>query len=225
MVFVVKIHACPNFKFHITFTGTQTFYIEDINNSSSNLLVTGTGSIDAWNFNSSLANPCGLTFAANICYQIKCAVGTSNAEAITIKFNGNDPVNLVVNYNVISETFTVTNIGNASAYTIHWGDVGDNPPTCSNCNSDVVIMDNYLFQDNTQLYPAPGILPTIFTTLLTESGTFITIKNSTIPMGADVKLDANPANGFVMLYPGFSTLLGANFLAQPLDGCGPLIPH
>jgi Secretion system C-terminal sorting domain len=64
-----------------------------------------------------------------------------------------------------------------------------------------------------------------FITPLTESQTWIASSGSTIvPGNANVKLDANPANGFVQLNPGFETQPGANLVAQALDGCGGAAP-
>jgi hypothetical protein len=64
-----------------------------------------------------------------------------------------------------------------------------------------------------------------FTTPLTESQTWIASTGSTVvPSGASVKLDADPANGFVLLNPGFETQPNANLVAQALDGCGAASP-
>jgi hypothetical protein len=215
-------YACPVFKFHITFSGTHTFYIENINNPSDHISVTGNGSVDAWSFNSTLGSSC-LTFGANICYKIKCVGGTAGAEILGIKFNGSDPVNLVINYDLVTQKFTVINNGNVSAYIIFRAAIPGNSPICSSCNSGILILNNFLFQDDSQSYPDPVPLPTFFFTSLTESSSLIAIEDCVI--GADVRLDADPVNGYIIIFPGFSTLPGVTFIAQALDGCGPLIPN
>ena len=64
-----------------------------------------------------------------------------------------------------------------------------------------------------------------YTTPLTESQTWIVSSGTTtIPATATVKLDADPAAGYVELNPGFETQPGAVFVAQALDGCGTGIP-
>jgi Secretion system C-terminal sorting domain len=224
IILMTNSYCCPTFKFHITFSGTQTFIIENMSNPLDNILVTGLNSVDAWSFNTHLAQPCGLTFGADICYKIHCAVGTTSAEAIAIKFTGGDPVNLTINYDISAETYTVTTPGNTSTYSINWGNVSDNPPSCLVCNSDIVILYNYLYYDNTGFYTPPSIAPTSFTTPLTQSSTFIAIGDCVIPTGADVRLDAEPINGFVQIFENFEVQPGAIFIAEALDGCGALIP-
>jgi hypothetical protein len=66
-----------------------------------------------------------------------------------------------------------------------------------------------------------------YTTPLTQASSSITSVNATtIPGGADVRLDANDNtnNGFIELNPGFETQVSAVFIAQALDGCGSGIP-
>lgn len=60
-----------------------------------------------------------------------------------------------------------------------------------------------------------------YSTVLTQSNSWIkTAGITTIPIGADVTLDANPLNnGYVFLDVGFSTVTGAVFLAEVETGC------
>ncbi|MGH2664970.1 thiol protease/hemagglutinin PrtT [Flavobacterium sp.] len=64
-----------------------------------------------------------------------------------------------------------------------------------------------------------------YSNTITQSGTWI-VSNSTtiIPSGSTVRLDADPANGFVLLTNGFETQSNSLFIAQALDGCGAAIP-
>lgn len=66
-----------------------------------------------------------------------------------------------------------------------------------------------------------------YTAALTEASSSITSSGATtIPNGANVKLDANDAsnNGFIRLDPGFEAQAGSLFVAEALDGCGSGIP-
>ncbi len=64
-----------------------------------------------------------------------------------------------------------------------------------------------------------------YTTMLTESQTWIKSNAVTIiPAASNVKLDADPVNGYVELNSGFETQTGATFVAEALDGCGTGIP-
>lgn len=201
----MPLFACPDFYFHLTFSGTRTFIIQNINNPADNITVTGTNSIDAWNFNTSLGNHCGMTFGSDVCYTIiEATEHITSDEIISVRFNGSSPNHLTINYDGVTKTFSITNPGNTSAYSLSWGDNADNPPTC--CSSDIIITGSY-------------------TTILTESGTWIKSSGITfVPGNVPVTLDANPVNGFIELYPGFEVQMGATFVAQALDGCGPAIP-
>lgn len=223
---LLKGAACPTSYFHIITTGTQTFYFENMNNPSDHLTVT-TGSfnsIDAWDFSSTLSNPCGMKFGSNTCYKIYRVGAPATAQAAVIVFKGGNPNHLTLNYDLATESFTVSNPGNTSAYLLSFATIA-NPPPCPLCNSDLVIIDNYLVQDNTQTYPGPATLPLSYLVTLTQSGTFIQIFTSLIAAGTTVKMDAHPVNGYILLGEGFETQPGAVFLAQSLDGCGPLVPQ
>jgi hypothetical protein len=89
---------------------------------------------------------------------------------------------------------------------------------------------NTLTQDACPPVCPPTITITgVYSTPLTEASAWIKTSGTTIiPTGSIVKLDANYPllnYGFIELNPGFETQLGATFVAQALDGCGPLIPH
>jgi hypothetical protein len=200
-------YACPAFYFHITFAGTKTFTIQDVNNPAVYINVTGAGSIDAWSFNTSLGSPCGITFGADVCYSIlEVTEHLTTDEKIAIRFNGNSPADLTIAYNSVSRTFTVVNPGDITAYSLSWGNCGDNPPVC--CAPAITI---------TGAYAVP----------LTQSGTWIkSLSTTVIPGNADVRLDADPVSGYVELNTGFETkpLVGYAFVAQALDGCGAGIP-
>lgn len=82
--------------------------------------------------------------------------------------------------------------------------------SCSNCLADITIST------------------TPFTTALTESQTWIQTSGTVlIPLGANVKLDANSTLGHVTLNPGFKAEYGAVFIAQAYNGCvagSPMVP-
>jgi hypothetical protein len=61
----------------------------------------------------------------------------------------------------------------------------------------------------------------VYTTVLTPSNSWIkTVGTTTIPVGTDVTLDANPLNnGYILLSEGFSTETGSVFLAKIQTGC------
>lgn len=225
MILMKGSNACPNFYFHLTFTGTQTFYFENINNPADHVTRTGTGSLDAWSFNSSLGGSCGMTFGANICYKIKHVGGSATAEIIGIKFTGSNPNHLTLQYDLLTETFSVTNAGNISAYTLTRALVPGDSPICSSCTSGIYILDNYVSQDDMNSYPQPLPIPMSFTTVLTESSTQIIFENTIIAAGSVVRVDADPVNGYIIFFEGFEVKPGAVFVAKALDGCGPLIPN
>jgi len=209
----IQSFGCPNFLFHLTFSGYRTFTIQNMNNPSNFITVSGNGSIDAWSFSSTLGSPCGVTFGSNICYTIlEVTAHVTSDEIIAIRFNGPSPNHLTIHYDYVNRTFSVTNPGNPAAYSLSWGSVADNPPSCCDdplncCTPDIIISGSYA-------------------TPLTQSGSWIQSNGFTIiPVNAIVKLDADPVIGFVLFHPGFSTLAGATLVAQALDGCGILIPH
>lgn len=220
---ITKSIACPTFYFHINFTGTRTFHIENMSNPSNYIDVTGTNSIDAWNFNTGLAQPCGMTFGSNICYSIyEITAHVTGDEKIAVQFNGTNPNHLTLNYDGLSRTFSVSNPGNLSAYTLSWGNDTDNPPICSStsCHYDYFILDNYIFQFDGIPQTPPTILPTGFTNSYTNSETYIYIANTSIPLGSDVTLDANPlTDGYVLIDIGFETQPNSNFLAVVVTPC------
>lgn len=218
--------ACPTFYFHLNFTGTRTFHFENISNPADYLDVTGTNSIDAWKFTGTLASPCGMTFGSNICYSIyEITAHTTGDEKIAIQFNGSNPNHLTIDYNGSSRTFSVSNVGNSSAYTISWGNDTDNPPNCSSmqtCHYDYLILNNYINQYDGIVQPVVSVPG--FTTVYTNSDTFIYIADSQIPSGANVTLDANPlaSNGYVILDVGFETQPSSEFLAIVQTTCSQL---
>lgn len=211
--------ACPNFYFHLNFTGTRTFHIENSNDPTDFIDVTGTGSIDAWEFNSELGNPCGLTFGAGICYTFyEVTAHTTGDEKIAIQFTGDNPNHLTIDYDGINRTFSVStlNPGNPDTYSISWGNDSDNPPTCPvlTCNYDYFILYNYYYQYNGITQPPPAVAPSGFTFGYTLSDTFIYVADSSIPANANVTLDANPLNdGYIWLDVGFETQSSSVFKA------------
>ena len=69
---------------------------------------------------------------------------------------------------------------------------------------------------------------TPYNTAVTESGTWIQTSGTVlVPVGANVRLDANLGIGHVTLNPGFKAEFGAVFVAQAFNGCAngsPLMP-
>ena len=108
-----------------------------------------------------------------------------------------------------TSTYTVTgsdNVSNCSSTATQLITVN----SCGNCLADITIST------------------TPFTTALTESQTWIKTSGTVlIPLGANVKLDANSTLGHVALNPGFKAEYGAVFVAQAYNGCAngsPLMP-
>jgi Secretion system C-terminal sorting domain len=215
--------ACPNFYFHLNFSGTRTFHIENSANPSDYIDVTGTGSISGWEFNSSLGNPCGMTFGSGICYTFyEVTAHITGDEKIAIQFTGGNPNHLTIDYDGINRTFSVSNPGDPSTYSITWGNDTDNPPACPiiTCNSDYFILYNYLYQYNGIMQPTPTVTPIGYSTGYTLSDTFIYIAETSIPTGADVTLDANPLNdGYIQIEEGFETQPSSVFLAIVQTPC------
>ena len=232
LLFSSGLVACPTFLFHITHGGTSslTFTIQDLNNPSSSIQVlssmysNGMHSIDAWSFAGNLAQPCGITFASNRCYKITVNGSTSNAQYLIIKFNGQSPNNASFEYDITNETFNLTNPGAANTYTYSIQNASL-PALCSACFDLVYIMDNFVFEDGINTYPQPIPAPSSYNTSLTESNSFIWVESTVISNTGNVRLDANPQNGYILLTAGFETKPGAIFIAQALDGCGLLIPQ
>lgn len=82
------------------------------------------------------------------------------------------------------------------------------PPVYTICGTNVVVTGN------------------TFGNPLTESTTWIQTSGATvIPGGGNVKLDADPVNGYVSLNSGFETQNGATFVAQAFNGCAAGAPQ
>jgi hypothetical protein len=233
--FFIAGYSCPPFYFHVTHDGTSplTFRIEDMNNPSNAIQVLSTPtpdgrySVSAQGFSGTLGHPCGVNFGNNICYKIKCTTGSANADYLILKFNGLNPNNAIFDYDVTTGSFSLraNSAGNPNAYTYKIGSPNLPMPLCATCYDMAYIYDNYLVTDGINQYNQPTPAPSFFSIPFLETNGVIIIESTTIYATAMVRLDANPLNGSIQLFPGFSTQLGATFVAQPLDGCGVLIPH
>jgi hypothetical protein len=227
--------CCPTFYFHVTHDGGTplTFRIEDMNNPSNAIQVLSTPtpdgrySVSAQGFSGTLGHPCGINFGNNICYKIKCTTGSTNADYLIVKFNGLNPNNAIFDYDVLNGIFSIRagSLGNTNAYTYKISNPNLPTPLCATCYEMAYIYNNYLVTDGVDQYNQPTPAPIFFTTPFLETNGVIIIESTTISAIATVRLDANPLNGSIQLFPGFSTQLGATFVAQALDGCGVLIPH
>lgn len=108
---------------------------------------------------------------------------------------------------ILFQKFNITGWVNVGTYFTNTININLCPPPPP-CTSNVIISGNP------------------FTTALTESQDWIQTSGTTIiPAGGNVKLDAEPVNGFVALDPGFEAQNGATFVAQALDGCGGSTPQ
>ena len=69
--------------------------------------------------------------------------------------------------------------------------------------------------------PTDVTISGVYITTLTQSNSWIKTSGTiTIPVGADVTLDANPTNnGYILLSEGFSTEVGSVFVAVIQTGC------
>lgn len=236
MAVSIKGYSCPPFQFHITHDGNipLTFRIEDLNNPSnfvqipSTLGQNGRYNVSAWDFGYTLSlSPC-LRFGSNICYKITCISGSQNAQYLVIKFNGISPNGTTFEYDENSETFALssTQPGNTQAFSYSIASASQSTPPCSRCHEIAYITENYLENDGINYYPQPSPIPANFTMPLIESDGVIIFDATIISSTGFVRADANPANnGSIHLDTGFETMPGAVFIAQALDGCGPLIPN
>ena len=144
-----------------------------------------------------LTNPCGPIFQQDICYRIE-ALYQANNPYVTLRFNSSQVwSSLTLHYE--QGVFTVQG-GNPTSYALN---------TCRMCQHDLVIGPNIAYD-----------------AYLTECDSWIvTDQLLTIQPDSTVVWDADPANGYIDLNPGFTAAPNTHcFLAQLEDGCGPKNP-
>ena len=144
-----------------------------------------------------LTNPCGPIFQDDMCYRIE-ALHQENSASLAIKFNSSQAWNsLTINYH--QGVFTLQG-GNPATYTLN---------TCRFCQHDLTLGPDVSYANP-----------------LTECDSWIVSNQElAIQPTTTVVWDANPANGYIDLNPGFTSAPTTHcFLAQLEDGCGPRNP-
>lgn len=83
---------------------------------------------------------------------------------------------------------------------------------------------NHITMEVPECCPATKIITGTWTKPLQESGSYIVSSGTTtVPTGANVKLDATPGS-YILLDNGFETQSGSVFVAQAYNGCSPGAP-